>query len=361
MSDHDDDPSTLGAASPPGAAPPRVIDHPGIYHQPRAGAPIRLIVLHSTAGTNSLGWLTSSPSNTGRVSAHALVTKRGEIYRIVPDDLAANHCGYSRVTLGGKTYTGTSRPNINQVSLGVELENKNNGKDPYPDAQIAALGWLLADWQRIHGDVPLFFHRDIDTRGKSDPAGLSWATVRTAMGPPPADLTGHAILDGPSLPASDLVVFLDRRAQHLTWQQRSSIVTAYSAFGELTSIGNLRPFAQAWKETGGFTSRRFLSNLNPAGLGATNDGAEGAVFATIAAGVAAQYAHLLCYAAKPGELSATLATLQLLSPRRERLAQTFGLGSAPTWEALNGRWAFPGPTYGQDILTIAEHIAGGRP
>jgi hypothetical protein len=339
-----------------------VIDHPGIYHQPRAGAPIRLIVIHATAGTNSLGWLTSSPSNTGRVSAHALITKRGEIYRIVPDELAANHCGYSRVTLGGKSYTGTSRPNINQVSLGVELENRNDAKDPYPAEQIAALGWLLADWQRQHGaDLPLYFHRDIDTRGKTDPAGLSWATVRAAMGPPPPDPTGHPILDGPSIPASDLVVFLDRRAPGLTWQQRSSLVCSFTALGELTTIGNLRPLAQAWKETGGFTSRRFLANLNPAGLGATNDGAEGAVFATIAAGVVAQFAHLLCYAATPGTLPATLATLQLLSPRREALAQTFGLGSAPTWEALNSRWAHPGPTYGQDILTIAEHIAGGRP
>lgn len=180
MSDHDLTPA-LGAASPPGAAPPRIVNHPGIYHQSRDGAAILMAVIHATAGTNSLGWLTSSPSNTGRVSAHALITKRGEVYIIVSDDRAANHCGFSRVTIGGTTYTGSTRPNINQVSLGVELENRNDGTDPYPDAQIAALGWLLADWQHRHGELPLYFHRDIDTKGKSDPAGLSWARVRAAM------------------------------------------------------------------------------------------------------------------------------------------------------------------------------------
>ena len=178
----------LGGTAAP-TSTPRIIEYPGIYHQPRAGAPIRLVVIHATAGTNSLSWLASSPSNTGKVSAHALVTKAGTIYRIVPDDLAANHCGFSRVTLDGTTYTGSSRPNINQVSLGVELENRNDGRDPHPDAQIAALGWLLADWQRRLGELPLYFHRDIDTKGKTDPAGLTWARVRAAMAawasPPP--------------------------------------------------------------------------------------------------------------------------------------------------------------------------------
>jgi hypothetical protein len=335
---------------------PRIIDHPGSYWQERAGATIRLIVIHATAGTDSLGWLSASPANTGRVSAHALIAKDGTIYRIVPDARAANHCGFSRIALGGTFYTGTTKPNINQISLGVELENRNDGRDPYPAAQIAALAWLIADWQRRHGDVQLRFHREIDTRGKSDPAGLDWPRVRSALSAAAVSDPGHPILGGPSVPASDLVALLDRHASGLTWQQRSSLVCAYTCLGELTTIGNLRPLAQAVKETAWFSSRRFVQNCNPAGIGATNDGAEGAAFSTIAAGVAAQYAHLLCYAAKPSDLPAALATLQLLSPRREALIQSFSIGCAPTWEGLNGRWASPGLTYGEDILAIADGI-----
>jgi N-acetyl-anhydromuramyl-L-alanine amidase AmpD len=174
--------AALGAApAPAGPVPPHVIDYPGTYHQERGGADIRMIVIHATAGTNSLAWLASSPSNTGRVSAHALVSKAGDIYRIVPDRLAANHCGYSRVVLDGRAYDGSSSPNINQVSLGVELENRNDGRDPYPDAQLAALAWLITDWRRQHGELPLRLHREIDTRGKSDPAGLEWPRLRAAL------------------------------------------------------------------------------------------------------------------------------------------------------------------------------------
>lgn len=175
------------------------------------------------------------------------------------------------------------------------------------------------------------------------------------------------ILNGPSVPTTTLIAYLDPRTPHLTWQQRESIVCAYTSWGELTTVGNVRPFAQAVKEaserdTNGiyrpFNSRRFLANLNPAGMGATNDGAEGAKFFTIASGIVAQFAHLLCYAAKPESLPTELAILQTLSPRRAALMRTFGLGSAPTWESLNGKWAYPGPTYGQDILRLADEIAG---
>jgi N-acetylmuramoyl-L-alanine amidase len=47
-------------------------------------------------------------------------------------------------------------------------------------------------------------------------------------------------------------------------------------------------------------------------------------------------------------------------PKRFRLVDPrFNLverGSAPTWEALNGKWAVPGNSYGQSILKIYESM-----
>lgn len=341
----------------------------------RAMGPPRVLVLHATAGSHpgDYHWLRKGGGETPDtyVSCHYYIDKGGRIAQLVRDHDAAYHCGASSWAVDGQqvggSHAGVAR--LNWLSIGCELENRNTGADPYPaaqvDAAVALFRWLAATYQIPRGQVVR--HRDIAPERKTDPAGFPWPEfVDRVFVPGAVGAAGTPILGGPSLPATTLITYLDRRAPHLSWQQRQSIVCAYTALGELTTIGNVRPLAQAIKEASekdangtywAFNSRRFLQNYNPAGLGATNDGAEGAKFYSIAAGIAAQFAHLLCYAAKPGDLPATLATLQLLSPRREALAGTFGLGSAPTWEQLNGRWAYPGTTYGQDILRIAGEIA----
>ena len=328
------------------------------YNERPAGVRPSSLVIHTTNGrkgssfASEAAYLRDSPD----VSAHYLVGKDGRIAQLLPDERCAWHAGNALPAY------------LNARSIGIECHLTTG--EAWSDAQRAALTALVERLMQ-RWDIPrerVATHRAVALPAgrKSDPASwpepdfLAWRDTLGAAAPPPPPASSHPILGGPSVPASDLVAFLDRRAPALTWQQRSSLVCAYTALGEFTTIGNLRPLAQAWKETAGFTSRRFLENLNPAGIGATNDGAEGAQFATIAAGVAAQFAHLLCYAAKPAALGYDLATLQLLSPRREALSQTFGLGCAPTWEGLNGKWASPGPTYGQDILTIAAAIAGGK-
>ncbi|KPV51795.1 hypothetical protein SE17_19175 [Kouleothrix aurantiaca] len=85
-------------------------------------------------------------------------------------------------------------------------------------------------------------------------------------------------------------------AKNVPEETIESVVAAYTAYGELTGIGNLLPLAQAVHETGWFRSDRWVISQNPAGLGATDDGAWGNVFDTPAAGILAQYAHLLAYA-----------------------------------------------------------------
>jgi hypothetical protein len=249
-------------------------------------------------------------------------------------------------------------------SIGLEVVwdgDKSLFSGPTWENAMAVLRGLQARIGQPFASI-LSFHRDYSTKTcPGQHVTRAWVLGQLAA-PAPAPAP---ILGGPSVPATTLINYLDARTPHLTWEQRQSIVCAYTFLGAYTGIGNLRPFAQAVKEASDrdaagvwrpFNSRRFRENFNPAGLGATNDGAEGARFATIEAGVAAQYAHLLCYAARPEALPPELYNLSLTSPRRAALQGAFGLGSAPTWEALNGKWAYPGPTYGQDILRIAGEI-----
>jgi N-acetylmuramoyl-L-alanine amidase len=88
-----------------------------------------------------------------RVSCHYLVTKTGEVVRMVPEERRAWHAGRSY-------WRGIT--DVNDDSIGIELDNPGhtNGYEPFPDAQIEALscfpgpgspgcGWLCRVPRRI--------------------------------------------------------------------------------------------------------------------------------------------------------------------------------------------------------------------
>jgi N-acetylmuramoyl-L-alanine amidase len=135
---------------------------------PRGAHPITMIVVHATAGSlrSSLAWLTNPAA---RVSCHYVIDKTGRIFQLVPDDEVAWHAG--RCFWKGRT-------DINESSLGIELVNANNGRDPYPADQVNALVSLVRD-RMARYDIPLDHvvrHLDVAIpRGrKSDPAGFDW-------------------------------------------------------------------------------------------------------------------------------------------------------------------------------------------
>lgn len=138
-------------------------------HSPRGSHQITMLVIHATAGSarGALAWLTSPWS---RVSAHYLITKGGHIYQLVPDERAAWHAG--RASWQGETA-------INELSIGIELENANDGRDPYPPEQIDALLALATEKVEKYHIAPQMVvrHRDIAVpKGrKTDPAGFAWA------------------------------------------------------------------------------------------------------------------------------------------------------------------------------------------
>lgn len=131
--------------------------------------PPKYIVIHATGGTNSLGWLTTDSPLTNPVSVHRLIAKDGTITKIVNDDETAWHAGFGIVGSLGPSKV----PNVNTLSLGIELENLNNGKDDYPAAQVLACAAQIVEWWGVYGFLPVLSHAAIDPR-KNDPLGFSW-------------------------------------------------------------------------------------------------------------------------------------------------------------------------------------------
>jgi N-acetylmuramoyl-L-alanine amidase len=124
----------------------------------------------------------------------------------------------------------------------------------------------------------------------------------------------------------------------------------YLMFGEYYGIRGDIAFAQAMHET---DYLRFTGVVQPeqnnfCGLGATGPENTGASFKTPREGVLAHLQHLYAYASTkqlPDEYP-------LVDPRFDLVAR----GSAPTWVGLNGKWAVPGTTYGQSILSMYERM-----
>ena len=85
---------------------------------------------------------------------------------------------------------------------------------------------------------------------------------------------------------------------------------------------------------------------NFCGLGTTGGGVKGAFFATAQLGVRAHIQHLLAYSStrEPSE--------PVIDPRYQLVRDSYGTRTLGTWEDLNGRWAVPGYTYGQSILSM---------
>lgn len=153
---------------------PTIQSLPADHWTDRNGQAIVAFVVHGTGGTDSRSTLQHGD---GRgVSIHALINKAGLIYEMVPDNRGANHAGAltSSFTLNGHTYTGGA---VNRATLGVELENLQDGRDPYTDPQLAALGWWIAQKRARYGALPPLRHADLDPTRRRDPYQLSTQTI----------------------------------------------------------------------------------------------------------------------------------------------------------------------------------------
>ena len=119
-----------------------------------------LIVLHytATATAEAAAALLRDPQR--EVSAHYLLDPRGEASLMVEEDRRAWHAGQG---------SWQGRDDVNSRSIGIEIVN--DGAQPFPEAQMAALEALMAEimdrWQIAPDGV--IAHSDLAPDRKSDP------------------------------------------------------------------------------------------------------------------------------------------------------------------------------------------------
>lgn len=128
----------------------------------RGTSRIDVIVIHATAGSfdSALSWMMNVKSF---VSAHYLIGKDGRVVQLVKEAFKAWHAGASK---WGKDL------DINPISIGIELENNNDGKDPYPEEQIKALSELCNQIMKRHPKITedrILGHNQISPGRKTDP------------------------------------------------------------------------------------------------------------------------------------------------------------------------------------------------
>lgn len=143
------------------------VDSPHINDRPE-GTVIDTIVLHHTASSSLRGtikWFTMPES---RVSCHFTVGKDGSIVQMVSRWKRAWHAGVSTDAEG--------RPNVNNFSIGIEIVNLGDGKDPYTEEQIQAVENLIAVLIRWHPIRQIVSHEYIaEPQGrKIDPLNYPW-------------------------------------------------------------------------------------------------------------------------------------------------------------------------------------------
>lgn len=369
------------------------------HYLPGRSAAVRLIVLHATAGhyPGDYGWLRAGGSIERPISCHYYIDKAGVVTQFVTDDDTAWHAGSSSWLVDGKRVNG-----CNSVSLGIELENDNSGRDPYPAPQVAAARALTRQLVARYRIPPaqLVRHLDISPGRKTDPAGFPWLafvaavyTIAPLPTPPriaPLRYSEHTrLLSGAptrGTAAQCCASILARpHGEYRDADIRETIVPAYFAQCAPLGLDPVLAIAQMIHETGNLTS--FWSarpQRNPAGIGVNGQRQEerpanvhGWAFNTQRAmwerglsfaswtdeSIPAQLGRLLAWALPPGAGTEAQRSAIRVALSYRPLADKHR-GTAPTLKLLGKAhnpsgegWASPGTQYGARIAAVANALA----
>lgn len=137
----------------------------------------RVVLFHHTGSANMDGTIHWFLNRKSKVSSDFVIGKDGRIVRMVPKGWCGWHAGEC-------TFDNKPTRFYNFLSYGVELVNRGDGIDPYPERQLEAAAYVVALIQkealtvtllRRHGDVAVPKGR------KSDPLGLSLERIYDAV------------------------------------------------------------------------------------------------------------------------------------------------------------------------------------
>jgi N-acetylmuramoyl-L-alanine amidase len=145
-----------------------------------AGTVVDTIVVHATVFDSLEEVIDHFSRPETQVSAHYTIDRDGTVVSHVAEDVRAWHAGISKMEDG--------RTNVNDFSIGIELVNKNDGVDPFPEKQIQALRDLMKSIMTRHPIqhiIPHYACADPPGR-KSDPNGFSPSWIEGIIKGPPA-------------------------------------------------------------------------------------------------------------------------------------------------------------------------------
>lgn len=130
------------------------------FGERRDGLRPTLVVIHYTAMASCAAARDRLCDPIAEVSAHWLISERGEAELLVPEERRAWHAGAG---------TWAGQGDINSRSIGIELAN--SGHDPFPEAQMVALERLLPGIMARWGILPrgVIAHSDMAPGRKIDP------------------------------------------------------------------------------------------------------------------------------------------------------------------------------------------------
>ncbi|MFQ3668219.1 MAG: N-acetylmuramoyl-L-alanine amidase [Fimbriimonadaceae bacterium] len=166
-----------GASQPAGAwrepGYNRIAWEPSPHFAPRSfDIVVDTVVLHHTANNSLEGVVRWFQSPNSRVSAHFTVGKDGSIVQHVSTFDRAWHAGPSRDHLG--------RTSLNNFSIGIEMVNLGDGKDPWTKEQVEVVGFLIGHLKRRFPIKYIVSHEYIavPTGRKIDPKNFPWDALR---------------------------------------------------------------------------------------------------------------------------------------------------------------------------------------
>jgi AmpD protein len=132
-----------------------------------AGSVIDAVVIHADSSSKvsqSLDWIRRKES---KVSYHYLIGRHGDVYECVAPALRAWHAGVSEFQ---------GRRNANDWSIGVSFGNRNDGKEPYTEAQYQKGAELIREMMILFPHITkdrITTHAIISPGRKTDP-GPKW-------------------------------------------------------------------------------------------------------------------------------------------------------------------------------------------
>ncbi|MEP6757238.1 MAG: N-acetylmuramoyl-L-alanine amidase [Chthonomonadales bacterium] len=163
----------VGSDSHPRPLPGRsFVSSPNFGPRPE-GSTIDCIVVHATVIETLKGTVDRFLDLPHSVSAHYVVDRDGTTVQMVRDEDRAWHAGASE--LEGKK-------GVNDFSIGIEMVNRNDGVDPYPDAQYEAVARIIRHIRDSY-DVPdtrIVSHQFIarPQGRKNDPKGFDFVRLK---------------------------------------------------------------------------------------------------------------------------------------------------------------------------------------